>query len=93
MKKMSTYSFDFIDCDETRNATIIVYNIIIQNNLLIWASKYTSKCYDNNQQLVAELASEQGINGILMGGSIMRVATVAKDGYHELEREWYEENK
>lgn len=90
---MSTPSFDFIDCDETRNATIIVYNIIIQNNLLIWASKYTSKCCDTNQQLVAELAWKQGIEGILMGGSIMRVATVAKDGYDELERGWNQANK
>jgi hypothetical protein len=90
---MSVPSFDFIDCDETRNATIIVYNIIIQNNLLIWASMYNPKCCDTTHQLVAELASEQGIDGILMGGSIMRVATVAKDGYGELERQWNEENK
>jgi hypothetical protein len=88
MKKMKTPTFDFIDCDETRNATIIVYNIIIQNNLLDWISKYTAYSYDTNQQLVAELASEQGIDGILMGGSIMRVAIVAKDGYDALKRKW-----
>ena len=88
MKKMKTPTFDFINCDETRNATIIVYNIIIQNNLLDWISKYTMYSYDTNQQLVAELASEKGIDGILMGGSIMRVAILAKYGYEELERRW-----
>ena len=85
---MTSPTFDFIDCDETRNATIIVYNIIIQNNLLDWASKYTAYSYDTNQQLVAELVSKQGIDGILMGGSIMRVAIVAKDGYDALKRKW-----
>jgi len=90
---MKTPTFDFINCDETRNATIIVYNIIIQNNLLIWASIYTPKCCDTTKYLVAELASKQGIDGILMGGSIMRVATLAKDGYDELERQWNEVNK
>jgi len=88
MKKMKTPTFDFIDCDETRNATIIVYNIIIQNNLLDWVSKYTPYCCDTNQQLVAKLASEQGIDGILMGGSIMRVSIVAKEGYEKLKRRW-----
>jgi len=90
---MSIHSFDFIKDNETRDATEKVYNIIIENNLLTWASKYTPNCCDANQQFVAELASKQGIDGILMGGSIMRVAMVAKNGYDELERKWNEANK
>ena len=90
---MTSPSFDFIYCNETRNATIKVFNIIIENNLLFWASMYNPKCCDTKQQLVAELAAKQGIDGILMGGSIMRVAIVAKDGYGELERQWNEANK
>ena len=93
MKKMSVPSFDFIEDDETKNATIIIYNIIIQNNLLNWVSMYTPKCCDTTHQLVAELAWDQGIEGILIGGSIMRVSTLAKDGYDELKREWIKNNK
>jgi hypothetical protein len=85
---MCIYSFDFIKDPETRNATKKVYDIIIQNNLLIWVSNYTPSCSDSNQQLVGDIAEKQGIDSILMAGSIMRVAIVAKYGYDELRKKW-----
>ena len=40
MKKMETPTFDFIDCNKTRNDTIIVYNIIIYYKICFFILPY-----------------------------------------------------
>ena len=83
-------SFDFIKDDETREETIAVLNLFFDNPLLSdWISEYTPYTDDAATQVfVAELADDRGIDSSSMGGSIKRVAIVAKYGYEELKRRW-----
>ena len=91
-----SYSFDFIQSDDitdtTRKDTINLYNIITNLRLWDWMKNYSLKCSDTNQQIVAEEANNIGLDGIGLGGAMMRLQVLAKYGYDELKRQWIQNN-